>query len=99
MFNYIKSGFLNINQEDIFVLENYCKNLGIKGIKKYSEEWKIQTGSNYDLDKLNTLRKNIVTPLLDFRKKLNNSKTVTDISKSLYEFLIENNINQRVEQK
>ncbi len=99
MFNYIKSGFLNINQEDIFVLENYCKNLGIKGIKKYSEEWKIQTGSNYDLDKLNTLRKNIVTPLLDFRKKLNNSKTVTDISKSLYEFLIENNINQIVEQK
>ena len=99
MFNYIKSGFLNINQEDIFVLENYCKNLGIKGIKKYSEEWKIQTGSNYDLDKLNTLRKNIVTPLLDFRKKLNNSKTVTDISKSLYEFLIENNINQMVEQK
>lgn len=99
MFNYIKSGFLNINQEDIFVLENYCKNLGIKGIKKYSEEWKIQTGSNYDLDKLNTLRKNIVIPLLDFRKKLNNSKTVTDISKSLYEFLIENNINQIVEQK
>ena len=99
MFNYIKSGFLNINQEDIFVLENYCKNLGIKGIKKYSEEWKIQTGSNYDLDKLNILRKNIVTPLLDFRKKLNNSKTVTDISKSLYEFLIENNINQIVEQK
>ena len=99
MFNYIKSGFLNINQEDIFVLENYCKNLGIKGIKKYSEEWKIQTGSNYDLDKLNILRKNIVTPLLDFRKKLNNSKTVTDISKSLYEFLIENNINQMVEQK
>ena len=99
MFNYIKSGFLNINQEDIFVLENYCKNLGIKGIKKYSEQWKIQTGSNYDLDKLNTLRKNIVTPLLNFRKKLNNSKTVTDISKSLYEFLIENNINQIVEQK
>ena len=98
MFNYIKSGFLDLELEDVFLLENYCKNLGIRGIKKYTEEWKIEIGG-YDLDKLNKLRLKIVEPLIDFRKSLNNNKTVFDISKSLYNFLIENNIDKKIKQK
>ena len=98
MFNYIKSGFLELEQEDIFVLENYCKSLGIRGVKKYTEEWKIQI-SNYDLNKLNELRLKIVEPLLDFRKTLNNNKTVLDITKSLYKFLIENEIDKKINEK
>lgn len=96
MFNYIKSGFLDLELEDIFIIENYCKNFGIKGLKKYSEEWKIGLNTNYDLDKLNELRKNIVNPLINFRKSLNNSKTVSDISKSLYQFLIDNSIDKKI---
>ena len=98
MFSYIKSGFLKLEQEDIFVLENYCKSLGIRGVKKYTEEWKIQI-SNYDLNKLNELRLKIVEPLLDFRKTLNNNKTVLDITKSLYKFLIENEIDKKINEK
>ena len=98
MFNYIKSGFLDLELEDVFILENYCKNLGIRGLKKYNEEWKIEIGG-YDLDKLNELRLKIVEPLIDFRKSLNNNKTVFDISKSLYNFLIENNIDKKIKQK
>ena len=99
MFNYIKSGFIDIKTEEIFTLENYCKNFGIKGIKKYSEEWKIQTNTNYNLEELNNLRKQIVDPLLDFKQNLNNQKTVKDISKSLYEFLIKNNIDKKLNEK
>lgn len=99
MFNYIKSGFLDLETEDIFILENYCKNLGIKGIKKYSEEWKIQTNSKEDLEKLNSLRTKIVEPLLKFRQNLSNDKTVKDITKNVYEFLIDNQINIKIEQK
>ena len=98
LFNYIKSGFLELDLEDIFILENYCKNLGIKGLKKYTEEWKIQIG-NYDLVKLNELRVKIVEPLLNFRKSLSNTKTVYDISKSLYTFLIENEIDKKINEK
>lgn len=99
MFNYIKSGFLEIEPEDIFVLENYCKNLGIKGLKKYTEEWKIKTSANDDLKKLNELREKIVNPLLNFRQNLNHHKTVTDITKSLYQFLIENEIDKKINLK
>ncbi len=99
MFNYIKTGFLELDNEDIFILENYCKSLGIKGLKKYSEEWKIQINENYDLNKLNELRKKIVMPLLNFRDNLNNSKTVSDITRNLYEFLINNNIDQEINKK
>lgn len=99
MFNYIKSGFLELETEDIFILENYCKGLGIKGIKKYSEEWKVQTNSKEDLRKLNKLREQVVESLLRFRKKLNNQKTVEEITKNVYQFLIENEINQKIEAK
>ena len=98
MFNYIKSGFLDLELEDIFILENYCKNLGIKGIKKYTEEWKIELAS-YDLNKLNELRLKIVEPLISFKKTLNNNKTVSDITKSLYNFLIQNEIDKKINEK
>lgn len=99
MFNYIKSGFIDIEIEDIFILENYCKSIGIKGLKKYSEEWKIQTNDNYDLKKLNEIREQIVNPLLKFKQKLDSNKTVYDITKSLYEFLIENKIDNKINLK
>lgn len=99
MFNYIKSGFLDLELEDIFILENYCKNFGIKGLRKYTEEWKIQANVNYDLEKLNELREKIVNPLLAFRNNLDNNKTVTDITKSLYQFLIDNGIDKKISLK
>lgn len=99
MFNYIKSGFLDLDIEDIFILENYCKNFGIKGLRKYTGEWKIQANVNYDLEKLNELREKIVNPLLAFRNNLDNNKTVTDITKSLYQFLIDNGIDKKISLK
>ena len=98
MFNYIKSGFLDLELEDIFILENYCKNLGIKGIKKYTEEWKIELGG-YDLNKLNELRIKIIEPLVEFRKSLNNNKIVYDITKNMYNFLIKNEVDKKISHK
>ena len=98
VFNYVKSGFLNIDQEEIYILENYCKNLGIKGFKKYSEEWKTSI-ANYDLDILNNLRIKVIEPLLKFRESLINNKTVESITKNLYYFLIENEIDKKINGK
>ena len=98
MFNYIKSGFMDLKLEDIFILENYCKNLGIKGIKKYTEKWTVEL-DGYDLNKLNELRFKIVEPLVDFRKSLNNNKTVFDITKNIYSFLVKNQIDKKIIEK
>lgn len=98
MFNYIKSGFLDLEIEDIFMLENYCKLLGIKGMKKYSEEWKIEI-KNYDLEKLNQIRLKIVDPLLKFRQSLNRIKNVSEVTKQVYQFLLDNEIDKKMSQK
>ena len=92
IFNYLKIGFTNIKDEDIFILENYCKKVGITGIKKFTNEWTIVTESKENIEKLNELRKQIINPLLKFKENLGKDKTVRDITKSLYVFLEENNI-------
>ena len=92
IFNYLKIGFINIKDEDIFILENYCKKIGITGFKKFTNEWTIVTESKEDIEKLNKLREQIINPLLKFKENLGKDKNVKDITKSLYLFLEENNI-------
>lgn len=98
MFHYLKTGFSNLTKEEIFELENYCISYGIKGNKWYKEEWKIAK-SDEQLEKLNEMRLKVVTPLLTFKNKLSRMKTAKDLSKALYEFLLENKIYEKLQQK
>ena len=92
--NYLKIGFLDISNEDIFILENYCKKCGISGFKKFTNEWIIETDSKEDLEYLNNIREKIVTPLLKFKNELGKFKTVREITTVLYAFLEDNNIKE-----
>ncbi len=93
VFSYLKSGFIPISENDLFMLENYCIQYGIRGNKWYKEDWKI-AGNDDELKKLNNLRKMVVRPLLKFKESLGRIKTSEEISKALYEFLIENKIDE-----
>ena len=99
MFNYIKTGFLDIEQEDIYLLENYCKNFGIKGYRKYTEEWKVTGNDRWDLEKLNALRAKITEPLQSMKEKLGREKTLKEMTTQLYEFLVTTGIDQKMVQK
>ena len=95
IFNYLKSGFVfEIEDHDIFILENYCKKCGITGFRKFSNEWTIVTDSKEDIDYLNNLRLKIITPLIKFKDELGKNKTVKDITKTLYSFLEANSIKE-----
>ena len=95
VFNYLKTGFISdLSNNDIYILENYCKKCGITGFKKFENEWTIITESKEDIEKLNNLRIKIITPLLEFKEQLGKDKTVKDITKSLYIFLEKNNIKE-----
>lgn len=98
VFTYIKTGFLPLEKEDIYNLENYCKKWGIKGNKWYKEDWKYDS-LNKDLEKLNQLRKKIVEPLLQLKANLEESKLAEEITTNLYKFLEENQIRQKLEEK
>ena len=98
MFNYIKNGFSQLQPEDIFILENYCVKYGIKANMWYKHEWKMADNAD-ELEKLNILRQHVVVPLLNFKEKLVGRKSCLDISKALYEFLIENGIHKQLQIK
>ena len=99
MFNYIKTGLLDIPDEDIFKLENYCIKWGIKGSKWYKEDWTYGNLGSEELTFLNNLRQKIILPLLNLKEEMSKNKTVESISKDLYSFIQENEILSKLKEK
>ena len=97
MFTYIKSDLLKIDEQNIYELENYCRKWGIKG-KKWNKEFNYEA-INKTQEKLEIIRKKIVGPLNNFRKEIQERKTALDISKALYNFLRENEIDKVLNEK
>lgn len=92
VFRFIKTGFSDLNKEELEILENYTLRYGIFGNKwfedfKYGEE---------DLDKVNEIRVKFITPFIKFKEKLKNSKSVSDITKDVFEFLIDIGIEEKL---
>lgn len=95
MIAYAKSKFLEVSDMDIYILENYAKKLGIKYSKWYKEPWKFGEDEE-TLKRLNDIRKKIVNPLLRFKDKCYKSMTGALLSKAIYEFLIESEIDKKL---
>ncbi len=85
MFSYIKSGLISIEQDDIFKLENYCLKWGVKG-NKWQKEFKYEE-VNDDQNKLEELRKFIITPLLELKSQILEDKTINQKISAIYKFL------------
>lgn len=100
VFNYLKTGFLPFDETEIFKLENYCIKWGIKQSKwKKDFNVKIEENKKEEIERLNEIRKQIVEPLDSLKEKIEQEKTATSISKNLYEFLINQGIEQTLEIK
>lgn len=101
VFNYIKTGFVDIENDDIFKLEKYCLKWGIK-----QNKWKREfTYGNYEekdkaeIERLEQIRKNVVNPLINLKYRIDENKTAKGISKAIYGFLLEQQIYQKVQGK
>ncbi len=95
---YLKSGLTGLSIEEISSLENYILLWNIKSnswnkdfylhpegfYKEFSE------AHNNTLEKLNQIRKQIITPLENFKNRIKNS-TGKEISRAIYNLLIETN--------
>jgi len=97
VFNYLKVGFSDIENDDIFKLENYCTRWGIKQNKwKNDFVYGIDESKKEEVEYLNKLRKQIIDPLLELKK---NFGTVEETTKSIYEFLQQQNIEEKINEK
>lgn len=102
VFNYIKTGFVGIDKDEIFAFENYCTKWGIKYSKWYKGEWNFgdeKEDNKAQIQRFRELRSLIVNPLIELKKQLKSTDNVKNITTKLYEFLIKNNISNKIEEK
>ena len=100
VFGYIKSGFLEVDRDEIFRLENYCTKWGIKQSKwKKDFIYELEEEKRQEIERLNELRKKIINPLLKLQDRIKQEKTVTNITKAIYEFLQAQNIEEKIIKK
>lgn len=102
VFNYLKTGFVDIDKEEIFKLENYCIRWGIKGNKWYKEDWTYIGKDEYteeEIARLNELRRMIVAPIRRLQEKARKDNSFINLTKILYEFLEEMKIEEVITSK
>lgn len=99
VFNYIKIGFLGLDEDDIFKLEKYCLKWGIKQNKWKKQFTYGEEKDKAEIERLEQIREDLVNPLMNLKKQIDENKTAIGISKSIYEFLIGQNITEKVSQK
>lgn len=108
MFRYLKSGLIGVSDEDISLLENYVLQNGIKGKKWFEEKWEYKVNPNYlaeesefDLEqkaKINETKDKVLAPIIKLQDKLKKQhKTVREICTYVYEFLLDINIEETLE--
>ena len=99
VFAYVKTGFLNIDEEDVALLENYCRKWGIRG-SKWLQEWNYEEKTPQNEAKLAIIekaKKEVVEPLQRLKEKMNQQKTVEDFTKQIYFFFLENGIDKQLQ--
>ena len=101
VFSYIKLGFFDYEKEEIFKLENYCNKWGIKQNKwkkDFTYELEIESKKK-EVERLNEIRKEIIEPLLKLQEEIKKNRTVKNITIALYNFIINQNIEEKISKK
>ena len=101
VFSYIKLGFFDYEKEEIFKLENYCNKWGIKQNKwkkDFTYELEIESKKK-EVERLNEIRKEIIEPLLKLQEEIKKNRTVKNITVALYNFIINQNIEEKISKK
>lgn len=109
VFQYLKSGLVNIDNDSVHKLENFVLANGIKG-KKWFDIWKDKVSRNVEaeddealeklseeIDEINRIRESVMTSISNLTEKLKGRNTVAEICKYLYEFTLEIELPQTLE--
>ncbi len=98
VFSYIKLGFCNIENDEIFKLENYCNKWGIKQ-NKWKKDFIYELDNEnkkQEVERLNQLRKEIINPLLKLQEEIKRERTATGITKAIYQFIQTQEIEEKI---
>lgn len=101
IFKYLKTGFLDnkLTKDEINILENYVLEYGITG-NKWNNKFKygFYENSVYNEEELNRIRKIVVESLSEFSFNKNKKYNVLDISKKIFNLLVNLQVDLILEQ-
>ena len=101
VFSYIKTGFLDLGDDEIALLENFCRKWGVKG-NKWLEEWNYEEKTPQTEEKMQIIemaRKQVIIPLQKLKEAMSKQRTVEEFTKQIYLFLIETGIDQQLQER
>lgn len=90
MFQYLRTGLVSEEKENVDRLENYVRAMGVRGFKRWSENWErtFEGGKTMNLEKLNEFRKELMEPLSLWKEKAGGSLTdIRTMTEALAELL------------
>ena len=94
---YMKSGLTSeIDDDDIYILENYALRWGIKGNKWYAKEPTFYNETEEEQNKIIHIMEKVIKPLLRLRDEIIGERNYKNITEKLYQFLIDNQINVKI---
>lgn len=111
VFRYLKTGFTNIERDNIDLIENYVLACGIKGSSwTRHEPWEYRPGTDFSersmtqyeencLSKINEIRELMIGPLTAFRLKTKGKKKCIEICRALYDFLCTIGVPEKLEER
>ncbi|WMJ78946.1 MULTISPECIES: helicase-exonuclease AddAB subunit AddB [unclassified Sedimentibacter] len=94
-FEFLKTGFSDLNYDEVSRLENFALQYGIKG-DKWFKPFKFNADG---IEYFNLLRKKFVNGLVAYKKKLKDLKTTADITVFMLDFLREYKVQEKIERQ
>ena len=99
VFRFLRTNLAGFTYEEIDELGKYVIGRGIKGYKHWQEKWtrKLRGMAQEDLDKMNHYRRQLVEKVDGLIYVLRQRrKTVADITRAIYEFMVQENLQVRL---
>ena len=110
IFRCLKTGFFDVPQEEIDLLENYVIEFGIKGSANWQRDWDYRRVKSLDaperpaaveeleyMEKINSVRKICAAPMINFAERVKNSKgEVLTLTTALFNLLEELKVHEKL---
>ena len=110
IFRCLRTGFFDVTQEELDLLENYVVEFGLKGSGTWQRSWDLRRVKSLDapikaansteieyLERINEIRKKSVAPLIKFSEGVKASENnVTALTTALFKLLEELNVYEKL---
>ena len=101
VFRYLRTDFGELSQDEVDVLENYVLAFGIRGYKRWQEQWvrRAKGMSLEELQGINEIREKFVASVSGVMPSLKSrSKTVREVTEALHSFFLEKELQKKVKE-